>query len=183
MPDWTFETLAQTDGATLEKVLRAATAPDLNELVGYTYCGWNHDLLGRLAGEKFKKGFYREDGAVFGYNDFVLQDRNGYRGEWQVRTKNGEPVRQGYFRVSPVKDNPPRSFAGPYVHLIQFDYNVPMNRGMYRVARTICDFVGLPNPGDHELLLGKAYLRVLPGIAVFASYFVLGCRERTTSGG
>ncbi len=39
---WTFETLAQADPATLENVLLTGTAPDLKQLNGYIYCGWNH---------------------------------------------------------------------------------------------------------------------------------------------
>jgi hypothetical protein len=40
--------------------------------------------------------------------------------------------------------------------------------------RSIRDYVGLPNTGDHSLLLGKAYLRLAPWLNIFASYFVLG---------
>jgi hypothetical protein len=36
----------------------------------------------------------------------------------------------------------------------------------------------LPNPGDPELILGKAYLQFgFPSLSVFYSYFVLGHRE------
>jgi len=45
-------------------------------------------------------------------------------------------------------------------------WNVPL--------RSIRDYIGLPNAGDHSLLLGKAYLQVTPRLALFASYFVLG---------
>jgi hypothetical protein len=40
----------------------------------------------------------------------------------------------------------------------------------------IRDFVVLPNPGDHGLLLGKAYLKL--GLSVFYSYFLLGHRQK-----
>ncbi len=40
--------------------------------------------------------------------------------------------------------------------------------------RSIRDYVGLPNEGDHSLLLGKAYLQFAPQLHIFASYFILG---------
>ena len=54
---WTFETLAQCDKATLENILLTGTPPDVEQLNGYIYCGWNHEPVGKLSGEKFKKGF------------------------------------------------------------------------------------------------------------------------------
>ena len=45
------------------------------------------------------------------------------------------------------------------------------------VMRSIYDLIGLPNVGDYGVILGKAYLRLLPGWTVFATYFVLGHRS------
>lgn len=86
MPDaqesspWTFETLAVADRAKLEDVLLTGTAPDPEQLHGWSYCGWNHELLGKLTGEKFKKGFRKEGERDFGYNELVHRDDQGYRG-------------------------------------------------------------------------------------------------------
>jgi len=66
---WTYETLAQADGSTLEHILRNGSPPNLDELDGYIYCGWNHEWIGKLSGEKFKKGFLKKDGKLFGYNE------------------------------------------------------------------------------------------------------------------
>ena len=52
---WTYETLAQCDKPTLEKILLNGTPPDLEKLNGLIYCGWNHEPIGKISGEKFKK--------------------------------------------------------------------------------------------------------------------------------
>ena len=54
MTVWTFETLARADRKSLEDVLLAAHAPDLAQLAGRVYDGYNHERLPRLLGaEKF----------------------------------------------------------------------------------------------------------------------------------
>ncbi len=174
---WTFETLAQADRATLEQVLRSGTAPDPDQLEGWIYCGWNHEWIGRISGEKFKKGFRRRDGKHFGYNEIVRQDDQGYRGEWEVKLKRGRPIQLGYFAVSLVSDEKPRRLSRPYRHLGYFNYNVPLNGLRNFFFRVIRDFVALPNPGDHSLMLCKAYLRFGP-LNVFYCYFLLGHRRR-----
>jgi hypothetical protein len=175
---WTFETLAQADQATLENVLLTGTAPDLEQLNGYIYCGWNHEWVGRLSGEKFKKGFYKKDGKNFGYNEIVEQDDRGFRGDWKVRMMNDRPIQVGYFRVSLVHDEPPQPLYQPYLHLGHFNYDVSMNTGLNVFFRVIRDFVVLPNPGDHSLMLCKAYLQILyPRINLFYCYFLLGHRQ------
>ncbi len=174
---WTYETLAQADRATLEDILLTGEAPDLEQLNGYIYCGWNHEWIGRLSGEKFKKGFYKKDGKHFGYNEMVAQDNQAYRGEWNVRMKHGRPIQLGYFRVSHVKDEPPQRLYQPYVHLGHFNYDVSMNTGYNLPFRFIRDFVALPNPGDHGLMLCKAYLQIFPWLNLFYCYFLLGHRQ------
>ena len=42
---WTYETLAQADRATLENILRTGTPPDIEQLNGYIYCGCNHEAF------------------------------------------------------------------------------------------------------------------------------------------
>jgi hypothetical protein len=174
MPTWTFETLAQADRKTLEDVLLAAHAPDPAQLAGRVYDGYNHDWLGQLLYEKFKKAFYKQEHALYGFNQVVLQDRQHYRGEWRTQMKEGKPVQLGFYRVTFAKDEPPQKYAAPYRHLAYFNYDIDLNPRWNVPMRSIRDFVGLPNAGDHTLLLGKAYSRLLPRLYVFASYFVLG---------
>lgn len=175
---WNYESLAQADRATLEEVMLTGTAPDIEQLNGYIYAGWNHEWVGRLSGEKFKKGFWKRDGQNFGFNEIVIQDGQSYRGDWNVRMKNGRPIQLGYFRVSYVKDEPERRLNQPYRHLGHFNYNVPLNTGVNVFFRVIRDFVVLPNPGDHSLMLCKAYLQAFPGLHFFYCYFLLGHRQK-----
>src|SRR3972149_7607147 len=156
---WTYETLAQADRKTLESVLLNGTAPDPEQLIGYIYCGWNHEWIGNLSGKKFKKGFYKKDGKNFGYNEIVIQDGKEYLGDWNVKMVNGRPIQLGYFRTSVIKDEPPEPLYKPYTHLGHFNYNISMNTGMNIFFRFIRDFVVLPNEGDHSLMLCKAYLQ------------------------
>ncbi len=176
---WTFDSLAQADRAELEQVLLTGTAPDLEQLEGWIYCGWNHEWVGRLSGEKFKKGFRKKDGRPFGYNEIVRQDRQGHRGEWKVKMKGGRPRQVGYFSVSLVADEPPQRLDRPYRHLGHFNYDVGMNTWLNLPFRVIRDFVVLPNPGDHSLMLCKAYFQLgFPWLNVFYCYFLLGHRQK-----
>jgi len=175
---WTFETLAQADRSTLERVLRTGPAPDLEQLNGYIYCGWNHEWVSVISGRKFKKGFRKKDGRNFGYNEIVHQDNQGYGGNWRVKERNGRPIQLGYFRVSPVAEEAPLRLYRPYQHLASFNYAVSDNTGKNLIFRMIRDVVVLPNPGDHSLMLCKAYFQVaFPWLSVFYCYFLLGHRE------
>ena len=163
MAPWTFETLAASDRKRLEEVLLSGDPPDYEQLEGYGYRGWNHERIARLTGEKFKKVFRRIDGRPFGYNEVVRQDHQGYRGEWELKLKDGQPIRIGYYSVSRANN------------AALLDYNVHLNTGRNLPLRVIRDFVVLPNRGDHGLAIGKAYLQL--GLRIFYSYFVLGHRE------
>lgn len=176
---WTFATLAAASRDTLEQVLRSGTAPDYSELEGYIYCGWNHEWVSILSGRKFKKGFRRKDGKTLGYNEIVHQDNAGYEGEWRVKMKDGRPRQLGYFRCSLIADEPPQRLFRPYPHTGHFDYNLAMNTGINLPFRVIRDFVVLPNPGDHSLMLCKAYFQLgFRWLNIFYCYFLLGHRER-----
>jgi hypothetical protein len=180
MSDWTYETLAAANRKKLEEVLLNSPPPDFDQLEGYIYCGWNHEWVGRLSGEKFKKGFRRREGKPFGYNEIVRQDRQGYRGEWEVKLEQGRPVQVGYFRVGLIKDEPPQRLYEPYRHAGHFNYDVDLNtRRRFPLNfpfRVIRDMVVLPNPGDHSLMLCKAYFQ-LAFLHLFYCYFLLGHRK------
>ncbi len=175
---WTYESLAQADRPTLEHILRTGNPPDIDKLTGYIYCGWNHEAFGRfLSGEKFKKGFWKKDGAYRGYNETVIQDHQKYLGQWEVGLHKVRPNQLGYFRVAYVKDEPVTKLNAPYRHLVTFDYNVPYHKWNLIFFKVIRDFVVLPNPGDHSLMLCKAYLRISDPINIFYCYFLLGHRQ------
>jgi hypothetical protein len=179
MPDWTFETLAAADRGKLEEVLKGGRPPDFEQLDGYIYCGWNHEWVGRLSGEKFKKGFRRKDGRAFGYNEIVRQDRQGYRGEWEVKLENGRPIQLGYFRVANISEESPQPLYRRYPNAGHFNYDVDVNTWRNLPLRVIRDFVVLPNPGDHGLMLCKAYFQLgFRWLNLFYCYFLLGHRQQ-----
>ncbi len=175
---WTYESLAQASRETLEEVLLTGTPPDLDELDSYIYCGWNHEWIGKLSGEKFKKGFLNKDGKIFGFNEMCKQDGKGFVGEWEVRTFRKRPIQLAFFRTSYLKDEPPDPLYRPYRHLAHFNYNISMNTWYDLPFRVIRDVVVAPNDRDSRLLLCKAYLKVLPGVNIFYCYFLLGHRVK-----
>ena len=148
----TWEELTGADRGTLEELMRTGATPDITQLLGHTYRGLNSGLVPRLTGEKFKKVFHEQEGRPCGHNLVVHQRRDG----WQVKTKNGEPVRIGWFSLRPEG------------HTVRFDYNVKQNSGLNLPLRGIQDFVVLPNPGDHSLVLGRAHF-----LKLRVAYFVL----------
>ena len=85
---WTFETLAQCDKATLEKILLNGKPPDIEKLNGYIYCGWNHEWIGKISGEKFKKGFYKRppEAKPLTYDELVNENNNLFNGNGNILT-------------------------------------------------------------------------------------------------
>jgi hypothetical protein len=178
MTRWTFESLAAADRDKLEETLRTGAAPDYGGLEGSLYRGLNLGFVGRLAGEKFKKGFARKEARTLGYNELCRQDRKGLGGDWEVK-----PGREhvGYFRVAPPPEVPPGRPYARYPRAGLFDYGLNLNSGFQLPFRLIRDLVVLPNEDDHDLVLGKAYLDVGLG-RIFCCYFVLGHSEPLEAG-
>ena len=138
---WTWDTLTRASGSTLRELVRTGDTPDTERILGHTFAGLNRGLLPKLTGERFQKVFHTEDGEPFGHN---LVDRAGHTKEL------------GWFRILERG------------RTIRFDYNVPRNTGLYLPLRGLKDDVVLPNPGDHDLLLGRARL-----FGIHVAYFVL----------
>jgi hypothetical protein len=137
----TWEELTEADHRVLEEVMRTGATPDIGQLLGHTYRGLNSGLVPRITGRKFKKVFHEHEGRPFGHN---------------VVDRRGKPVEIGWFSLRPEG------------RLVRFDYNVEQNSGLNLPLREIQDFVVLPNPGDHTLVLGKAYF-----LKLRVAYFVL----------
>ncbi len=163
----------------MEEILVASKPPDFNYLNGYGYDGFNCAPARYLPlpARKFRKVFFRKAAARYGLNQFVSPDDDDVTSQWNVRMKNSRPVEGGYFRVAPSSEPRSSKPLSAYRHLIGLDYNVDPNPKWNLLMRAIYDLVGLPNEGDYGVLLGKAYLRVLPGWYRFATYFVLGHRR------
>ena len=137
----TWEELTEADHRVLEEVMRTGATPDIDQLLGHTYRGLNSGLVPRITGRKFKKVFHEHEGRPFGHN---------------IVDRHGKPVEIGWFGVRPEG------------RLVRFDYNVKQNGGLNFPLRGIQDFVVLPNPGDHTLVLGRAHY-----LKLRVAYFVL----------
>ena len=174
---WTFETLARASKSTLESVMKEGYTPDIDQLSGYSYCGWNHEPIGKITGEKFRKGFFKKDGAVFGFNQNVLQDSQKYEGCWETIQYKNSPNEFGYFRVSYLKEEEQNNFDS-YRNLALFNYAVPQHKWYLGFFRLIRDVMVLPNEDDHSLLLGKAYLQLGRHLTIFCCFFILGHPEK-----
>jgi hypothetical protein len=177
---WTFESLAAADVATLDRVMLTGQAPDPSQMNGFVYRGWNHEAIAALTGAKFEKGFFRRDGRDLGYNLPVVQDNQGYRGEWQEILTNGQSTPFGFFLNDSLAREPIEPFVQQYPRAGIFNYNLPVNTGFDLRTRVLRDVVVLPNADDHGLILGKAHFQLFPLLTFFMSYFVLGYREPTT---
>ena len=134
-------------------------------LDGRSYRGWNRkSLLGVLPPPKFVKTFRREPSGDWGHNLVVRQDTQAPRGAWELKLRDGRPIEQGHYRVSP---------EGGALHL---DYDVGRNTGSNLPLRVIQDYVVLPNAGDHDLMLGKANFKAGP-VRFFVCFFQLELRR------
>ena len=138
---WTWDTLTGADGAAYGELMRTGGTPDPERILGDTFKGLNRGLLPKLTGERFQKVFRTEDGEPFGHN---------------IVERRGRPVELGWFQV------------GSSGLAMRFDYNDGRNKGLYLPLRGLKDDVVLPNPGDHDLLLGRARL-----FGLRVAYFVL----------
>ena len=114
--------------------------------------------------EKFVKTFRREAAGDWGNNLVVRQDKRAPGGRWELKLSGGRPVEQGHYRVRP---------EGRALHL---DYDVARNTGSDFPLRVIQDYVVLANPGDHDLMLGKAHFHAGP-VRFFVCFFQLEVRR------
>lgn len=160
--------LAGRPAAELERVMLRGAPPPLDDLAGWEFRGTNTPAWARVAGiQKFVKGFVRRpDGSVRGYNVVVAQD--GLDAPWRCLPDDAAPKRHGFYAVVPV-DAAARDNA--YLHATLLDYGRGGNRRWDPTAG-LRDYLVQVDPGDPDLLLGKAYY-ALGGLRVAASYFVL----------
>jgi len=156
--------MTAADDATLRTVFAAGTPPDPAVLDGRSYRGWNRGPVMRVITEKFVKTFSREPGGDWGVNLVVRQDKQAPGGRWDLKLRDGQPIRQGHYRVTP---------AGNGLHL---DYDVPRNTGTELPLRVIQDDIVLVNPGDHDPMLGTARFKAGP-VRFFVCFFQLEVRQ------
>jgi hypothetical protein len=171
---WTYEALCLARDEDLETVMRTGVRPDLARLSGSEFRGFNTPEILSLAGiRKFKKGFYRADpgrphaDGVQGYNVNVVQNNLGE--PWVDCTRDGEPVRMGWYEVRGVSladvDN-------KYPNAVLIDYGASPKNFAGDPTRLLRDYLVQVYADNPDLYLGKAYFAVGP-LRVSVSYFVL----------
>lgn len=165
-----FRDLAQSTVSQLERRLREANGPTLDSLVGFEWRGYNTGWQPRLLGiQKFVKGFFVAGGGVEGYNIPVAQ--NGMDGLWLHQPTPEHPKRYAFYRVTSV--DPAASPESLYPAAILLDYGASKrNAGSPYLARLLRDYLVQPDPGNHDLLLGKAFLAI-GTLWIASNYFVL----------
>ena len=157
----TFAELAASPTAELERRLRAGNAPDLAALRDTEWRGWNvSNMTEVLRIRKFIKGFFST--PLEGYNKPARQ--NGWDGPWEA-----VGGRFGFYTLAPVV---PGTSDSLYPNAALLDYGASPRNASYRVERVLRDYIVLPDPGQPDLLLGKAYI-ALGGLRVPAGFFIL----------
>lgn len=108
---WTYESLGAASSNELEQLLRTCQPPDMEQLNGFVYNGWNHEWIGKLSGEKFQKGFCKKDGKVMGFNQMCEQDGKKYMGDWVTRKKkDGTPIQLAFSDLQQLKLNQKKNY-------------------------------------------------------------------------
>jgi hypothetical protein len=164
----TYRSLCHASARDLEAALRSGRRPNLEDLAGWEFRGFNTPFFTKLLGiRKFKKGFYRTaqtpEGVLEGYN--VRTEQSDFEAPWVDVIKGGAPVRHGFYRV--VSPGP----QDPYLNAVLIDYAQGQNP-VYDPTRLLRDYLVQVEPDNRDLFLGKAFLALWPK-PLFVSYFVL----------
>lgn len=145
--------------------MRTSPAPELHDLVGYQWRGYNTPAGSILLGiRKFIKVFVAAGDRVEGYNLRALGTRLDE--PWRPRGRDAMASRLGLYGVSPSSTHGP----SPYAHAVLIDYGAyPAQRWFIRSIR---DYLVRPDPAHPDVLCGKAYF-VFGRVRVPAGYFIL----------
>ena len=164
-----YISLALASNDELEAYMKRGVAPDVRQLVGWRFRGYNTlDFTTVLGFRKFKKGFFSEKepehaaSPICGYN--VDVEQNGLGEPWIEKDK--PPY--GFFKVYRVDPAQKDNF---YPNALLLDYGRGKNPP-YDPSQFLRDYLIQPDPDNPDLLLGKAYVAVGP-LRLFVSYFVL----------
>ncbi len=164
--------VARRPPKSLNKLLLQGQTPDIEDLVGWTFCGTNAPDWAKLVGiKKFIKGFEARPDGAYGYNCPTKQ--TDLHSPWEAKPSNLSPKKFGFYTVSPVE---PQSRDNHVLHSVLLDYSKGGNP-WYDPTQGLRDYLVQVYPGNPNLFLGKAYYRVGP-LAVSTSFFVLSRRSK-----
>ncbi len=167
-PGLRYEDLARFGNSALEDMLKNAGSPALDSVAGWQWRGYNTPWYCALIGiRKFIKGFFlNAQGELEGYNIPVRQ--NGLEGPWLHKPSPEEPKRFGFFNVTSTNPEKPRDL---HPNALLLDYGSNRRNAPWQIERLLRDYLVQPDPGNPDLLLGKAYLAL--GQYVPVSFFIL----------
>jgi hypothetical protein len=166
----TYEELCVASDSELERLLIGGFLPELDELAGWEFRGYNTGQSAELIrARKFKKGFHRDPAdphALRGYNVVVRQ--NGLPNPWIEVLRHGEPIRHALYLVHPVR---PGDRDSSYPRALLLDYGRGHNPPLHP-ARALRDYVARIYRHNTDLYLGKAY-GAIGRLRIPLGYFVL----------
>ena len=165
----TFDELTAYDNRRLEPFLTGFPAPEISDLLGFEFRGWNIQSATKVMGtRKFFKGFFgvATRPHAWGYNMPAVQDGKDH--PWRAKTKDGRPIRCFFFKIVPgtaISDSlHPKTLVVDYR---QWPEYFLLNPVKYTV-----DYLVYPDPQNHNLIVGKSYSQVL-GTRIFLGFFIL----------
>lgn len=165
----TFDELTKLSNKQLDPFMVEGTAPQLEDVVGYDFRGWNINPATKISGtRKFKKGFFGDPavGHIWGYN--VPTEQNGMNGPWNAKPNENNPRRYFFYKVFTAKSVAHKKHPNSLiVHYAKWGEYFFLNPVKYTV-----DYLVYPDPDNRDLMVGKAYFEIGP-IKFFAGYFIL----------
>lgn len=163
-----YISLATASDEVLEELLRAGVQPDVADLTGWEFRGFNvAEYLSLARRRKFKQGFFSNGGATaHGYRVRVRQNRLGEA--WIDRIKHGESVKHGWCDVYPTTSDGADNL---YPNGLLLDYETDRN-GRFDPTRLLRDYLVQVYADNRDLLVGKAVAAVR-GQRLALGYFVL----------
>jgi hypothetical protein len=163
-----YRRLCRSSSAALDQAFQGGVAPDIERLAGFEFYGYNTAPMTTLLGiRKFKKGFYRRARARTPYGGYNVKIRpSALDGPWLQGGPGGAYV--GYFDCSLVSEGAREQL---HPNALFLDYGVDQRNSVVD-GSFLRDFVVCPDPGDPDVLLGKAYA-ALGRARIPVSFFVL----------
>jgi len=177
MAKHTFESLARSDLASLERVLAEGVAPSFSSIIGYEFRGWNvltpiaKPVMQVLGFQRFAKGFYAD-----GVGDVDQRDRiDGYNVKirpgkltdpWTAKPTDENPTRHSFFHVWAPNKGP---HGGRHPHALFLNYDLDEN-GLFD-GRGLRDYMVQPDRDNPDLVIGKAYMKLGP-LTIVGGFFI-----------
>ena len=152
-----YVSLATSSDEVLEEILRSSFMPDMDDITGWEFRGYNvSDILTLARMRKFKQGFHdNEGGFIIGYRVKVRQNRLGEA--WIDKVKRQESVKHSWCDVCPVRSD---ELDNIYPNALLFNHACKRNPRL-DPSRLRRDYLAQVYPDNKDLLLGKSYIALL----------------------